>query len=176
MSLPALRPPSVPRTPAVRSLSSKPPSARARTPEAEAKRPEKSQRKETKEQQVPRWWVIETGGGSYPEYLAWKWLRDKGYKPGVDFQFQSSYFGGRLDLGGLVADFVIDVLTPPLIIRVHGEYWHTLPGRKTRDFFEKIQLLEHGFEVVDVWEDDLLSKLDFTMSQALKGQNLREAA
>lgn len=169
-----MRIPHTPTAPTAPTLSRKPPTHRAERPEAEAQRPEESTRKEARTDQVPRWFVIETGGGSYPEYLVWKWLRDKGYQPGVDFQFQSSYFGGRMDLGGLVADFVIDALTPPLIIRVQGEYWHQLPGRRARDFYEMVQLIEHGFQVVDVWEDDLRTRLDFAMNQALKGVSLRE--
>jgi len=139
-------------------------------------RPEGSERKEAEGQQVPEWFIRETGGGTYPEFLVWKWLRDKGYQPDIDFRFQSSFFGGRLDLGGLVADFVIDAQIPPLVIRVQGDYWHRLPGRAARDFFEMVRLLELGFSVVDVWEDDLMTRLDFTMNEAMKGHSLREAA
>lgn len=171
-----MRAPTAPRAPSYPSLSRKPLSLRPRRPEAEAQRPEESPRKEPKTDQVPRWFLLEAGGGTYPEYLVWKWLRDKGYQPGIDFQFQSSFFGGRMDLGGLVADFVIDALTPPLVIRVQGDYWHTLPGRRTRDFYEMIRLQEHGFDVVDVWETDVVNRLNFTMEQALKGVNLRDMA
>lgn len=139
-------------------------------------RPEPSERTKDPKKQVPQWWVAETGGGTYPEFLVWQWLVKKGYQAGVDFQFQSSFFGGRRDLGGLVADFIIDAMTPPVVIRVQGEYWHVLPGRRERDFFEMIRLNEIGFTVVDAWENDLLERLDFTMDQALRGVSIRETA
>ncbi len=159
----SLRTPTAPRPPQLRGLSAKPPSLTTRRPEAAAKRPEGAPGKE-QAPGVPQWWVIETGGGSYPEFLVWKWLADKGYKPGIDFQFQSSYFGGRRDLGGLVADFIVDALTPPLVIRVQGEYWHgARGGAQSRDDAESILLRANKWRVVDAWTNDILHRLDWVV-------------
>src|SRR5690242_16887218 len=49
----------------------------------------------------PDWWP-----GSLEEWIVYWALEALGKRPGVDFQYQAARLGGRLELGGLVADFL----------------------------------------------------------------------
>jgi len=44
--------------------------------------------------------------GYLHERVVYRWLTVAGFQPGVDFDFQSSQEGGRLELGGMVVDFL----------------------------------------------------------------------
>jgi len=108
------------------------------------------------------------------EALVFLWLEGQGYREGVDFSFQSGLFGGRQEAGGQVADFILYTgRAYPLVIRVMGEYWHESPEAQGKDDGGKSLLIAQGFEVVDVWGQDILTSLNFTMEQALRGIELR---
>lgn len=48
--------------------------------------------------------------GTLPERIVYKYLVEQlHFVPGVDFRFQSSMDGGRLELGGMVADFLFPI-------------------------------------------------------------------
>ena len=97
--------------------------------------------------------------GTLPERVVYKALTDRH----IEFDFQSSLVGGRLELGGLVADFVIP--RPPTIIRVQGLFWHGDFDRETgnlingeldqgrRDDVQRSILEDMGYWVVDFWEN-----------------------
>ena len=61
-----------------------------------------------------------TFNGYLHERILYAFLVKLGFQPGVDFTAQSSLEGGRLELGGLVADFLF--FNMRLIIRVQGPY------------------------------------------------------
>jgi hypothetical protein len=94
--------------------------------------------------------------GSLPELLTYDWLESRNHI----FDFQSSIMGGRLILGGAVADFIIEDLIPGglVIWRVQGDYWHTQPKRMQSDFIQRERLLTESYmgvpveQVVDLWE------------------------
>lgn len=102
--------------------------------------------------------------GTLPERIVFKSLTDRHLVPGSDFTFQSSLVGGRIHLGGMIADFLFD--RPPLVIRIQGQYWHGQFDRETGDLIhgelsqgrrddEQGQTLNSmGYAVVDFWEND----------------------
>lgn len=97
--------------------------------------------------------------GTLPELLTYDWLERRRR----DFDFQSSLMGGRLIMGGAVADFLINDLVPGGLVvwRVQGDYWHTLPEREAADFYQREQLLMQSYlgvpiaMVVDLWESTI---------------------
>src|SRR3990167_10345885 len=54
--------------------------------------------------------------GSLQERIFYKALIDRGFTPDLDFTFQSTQLGGRMELGGIVGDFLI--IVPKVIIQV----------------------------------------------------------
>jgi hypothetical protein len=100
----------------------------------------------------------QTVNGTLPERILYSYLyRKLNFRPGgVDFDFQSSLQGGRMELGGLVADFMFRKMK--LIIRVQGPT-HTEFARFRKDEEQRLALEQMGFSVVDV---DWLVILDET--------------
>jgi len=88
--------------------------------------------------------------GSLEERIFYKALVDHGFIPGVDFVFQSSEFGGRAELGGLLADFVFPV--PRLVVQVMSQYWHSTPEVEARDVTQQALLEMLGYTVMFLWE------------------------
>lgn len=97
--------------------------------------------------------------GTLPERVVYKLLTDRH----MEFDFQSSLVGGRLELGGVVADFVLP--RPPVVIRVQGRFWHGDFDRETgnlingnleqgrRDDDQRAILEDMGYYCIDFWED-----------------------
>jgi hypothetical protein len=71
------------------------------------------------------------------------------------FQFQRAEDGGRLRLGGSVVDFVVYMGAQKVIVRVQGDYWHSLPERKRSDAVQADRLRALKYRVADVWESDI---------------------
>lgn len=85
--------------------------------------------------------------GTLPERIFYKELRKRRLSPDRDFDFQSSLLGGRLQLGGIVADFLFQHWR--LIVRIQG------PTHKTRVQILKDQqqaqlLADMGWTVYDL--------------------------
>jgi hypothetical protein len=98
-----------------------------------------------------------TPSGTAPELVVYSILVRLGYKPNVDFVFQSVQFGGRIERGGQIVDFFFD--NPPgLAISVLGEYFHyTLRGgSRAHDLAERAQLAEVGITLIFIDEGDLM--------------------
>lgn len=114
--------------------------------------------------------------GTVPELVVYDWLEQKK----IPFAYQGEFGGGRSIHGGAVPDFVVNVGGRGLVLRVQGEYWHTLPGQEDRDLAQKLLMMGQYVEglrvyaVVDVWENDLYQRMDLTMRMALAGIGLRE--
>lgn len=101
--------------------------------------------------------------GTLPERIIYKALKDRRLIPGM-FSFQSTLTGGRLHLGGLVADFLCE--RPPVVIRVQGSYWHGEFDRQTGNLLhgdivqgrkddEQGQILNSmGYAVIDIFEEN----------------------
>ena len=88
----------------------------------------------------------DTVHGTLPERVVYKEL----LKRHIPFDFQSSLAGGRLLLGGMVADFIL--LDRNLIIRVQGSKWHTGYFNEIEDRMQAGILQAYGYDVVDVWD------------------------
>ncbi len=86
----------------------------------------------------------------------------------IDFEFQSSFFGGRLQRGGAVADFVIPSLS--LVINVQSSYWHYgNPERMAEDRMQQVAYETQGYRVIYIDEEDALKNATYFVSEALRG-------
>lgn len=91
--------------------------------------------------------------GSLPERIVYKALVDLlHFTPDVDFDFQSSQAGGRLELGGLVADFLFPNLR--IVLQVQGPT-HNQFLRHRKDEEQSDILAEMGYRVFEL-DDDLI--------------------
>lgn len=69
------------------------------------------------------------------------------------FRWQRSESGGRLRVGGAVVDYTVYLgAGKPTIIRVQGDYWHSLPERKMKDEAQADRLRLKGYRLWDAWE------------------------
>ena len=104
--------------------------------------------------------------GSDIEKLVFMWLtRNK-----IPFEYQTSLAGGHFALGGSVVDFLLS--DRMLAWRIQGSYWHRGVEKTGSDQIQKEMLNALGWTVVDLREDDLLSKLDATLIAALRGEEV----
>ncbi len=125
---------------------------------------------------VERWqaWQASVGGqnGSLPEFLCWEWLVFKKRQvPFVDFAYQFPILGGRTLFGG----FVLDYYFPQRDIAwfIQGLRFHfTDPQDRARDMLAKTLVSGRGVTVVEVFEDDLMERLDFTLNLAWEGRQV----
>lgn len=85
--------------------------------------------------------------GFLQERIFYKALIRRGYSPGIDFDFQSSQLGGRLELGGLVADFLFPFKR--IVVNIQGPT-HSQWVRIQKDQ-EQRELLElMGYRTLDL--------------------------
>jgi len=105
------------------------------------------------------------------EFLVINYLTEKkGYKIGREFEYQTAVGGGRTKYGGFIVDFLI---RPFLILQPQGQRWHLQqPRDRARLRLEGILLAGRGYTVVYLWEDDLLSRPDLTIENALLGRSM----
>lgn len=110
---------------------------------------------------VPRTQVL----GTLPERIVYKWLVDKmhmqeGYYEYVttDFDFQGSMSGGRAELGGIVCDFLLPRLK--IVINVNGPT-HEQFLRHRKDEEQKDILVDMGYEVYDIDDDEIYDEMRF---------------
>lgn len=91
--------------------------------------------------------------GTLPERLVKAWLDDRH----IPYTSQHVEGGGDLRLGGAVIDFLLPTLgiPPGTIIRVQGDYWHSMKERKDKDWMQYQTLVRKGYRVIDAWEGDL---------------------
>lgn len=114
---------------------------------------------------------------TYPEAITYYLLE----KRKIEFSFQSSLDGGRAELGGLVADFLLDNGGAGLAIQVHGNYWHSKPEVRERDILYNELIIGRVWngivitQVVEVWESKLMScDREEVIDKALLGQGMGE--
>jgi very-short-patch-repair endonuclease len=84
--------------------------------------------------------------------------------------------GGRLQLGGVVADFLFQQpqWVPTMVWRVQGEYFHYATSEKqVQDLLQRITLEDRGFRVVDILAHDVLTNREEVLQAALGGQQLK---
>ena len=110
-------------------------------------------------------WRLGTNG-SLPEYITWKFLvEQKKQRPGMDFVFQWPLLGGRTRFGGFILDYYFPLRGEGW--RVQGERFHReKPADRAKDALSKVILTKRGLKVIDLWEDDLLTRPDFVLNLA----------
>lgn len=91
-------------------------------------------------------------------------------KRNIVFDFQTSLRGGFYQLGGAVVDFLLPARR--LAWRIFGEYWHRGVTKEGSDIIQREMLTELGWVVVDLWSDDIESRLEETLRLALMGQEV----
>jgi len=105
--------------------------------------------------------------GTDLEILVMNWLN----KRKINYEFQTSLIGGFYELGGAVVDFLIP--DRMLAWRVMGEYWHRGVVQSGRDVIQKEEIFNKiGYTVVNLWGNDLQSRLDETLRRALRGEEM----
>jgi len=101
------------------------------------------------------------------EKKVYDWLT----KNKIPFSTQEPMFGFSGELGSATIDFVLGERN--IVLRVMGKYYHSSIESKARDEFGKEQLLNAGYQVVDLWEEDLADdKITHTLRLALEGQEI----
>ena len=99
------------------------------------------------------------------ERKVYNWLT----KREIPFTTQEPMFGVAGELGSAVVDFVIEERN--LVLRIMGSYYHSTIEAKARDEFGKEQLINRGYIVVDLREEDLSDeRIEHTLEMALEGQ------
>lgn len=121
----------------------------------------------SKYQNNPWWWILHRRGltrpkvgpdplearaiphslvkGTKPERIVYKYLLRIGLVTGVDFTFQTSQDGGRLEMGGIVVDFLFPAMK--MILQVQGPT-HDTYLRSKKDEEQHMLLSAMGYEVV----------------------------
>lgn len=109
--------------------------------------------------------------GTVPELVAVDWMIRNGHW----FVYQAPLLGGRSGKGGAVADIVTQSGGKGIVIRVQGDYWHSLRPQRERDAASKVTLIGATYAslrisyVVDAWENRLYKNPSYVMAQALMG-------
>ena len=89
-------------------------------------------------------------------------------KHDIAFQTQVPMFGIG-ELGAATVDFVL--IERNIVLRCMGTFWHSGLETNARDLLGKEKLVEVGYTVVDVREENLTAgKIDSTMELAISGQ------
>ena len=75
---------------------------------------------------------------------------------------------GIAEAGSATIDFILTERN--IVLRVMGSYWNTGLKAEARDDFGKEQLINRGYQVVDLWEERLDDdNLENTMKLAIEG-------
>ncbi len=93
--------------------------------------------------------------GTLPERVFYKALEGRYFVANVDFDFQSSMDGGRLELGGILADFIF--WHRRLVVQVQGPT-HEYYLRFRKDEEQRDVLTDKGFSVLEIDDDDVLDQ------------------
>jgi len=112
----------------------------------------------------------ETWAGSLPEWAIYHALITLGKREGIDFIYQSSQMGGRLEKGGAVIDFLF--LDPPnLAINVQSTYYHYRTAtQRTRGALQKAQIESYGIRLIYIQEENALREPRWFVMEALSGR------
>jgi very-short-patch-repair endonuclease len=101
------------------------------------------------------------------EKKIYTWLSERE----IPFVTQQPMFGIAGEVGSATVDFIINERN--LALRVMGSYWHSSIESRARDEFGKEQLINKGYIVVDLWEENLSDdKIDTTMEAAMRGEEV----
>jgi len=94
--------------------------------------------------------------GTLPERIIYRTLIEIfHFIEGADFDFQSSLQGGRMELGGIVADFLFPTLK--IVLQVQGPT-HFEYMRMAKDQEQMGALLEMGYVTYEIQENDIYNE------------------
>jgi very-short-patch-repair endonuclease len=93
--------------------------------------------------------------GSLPERILYKELKRRR----IEFSFQSSMMGGRQQLGGMVADFILPFYK--IIIQVQGTLWHVGKDAEAWDTHQRLTLENMGYTILYIWDTEVYDKEQF---------------
>jgi len=97
--------------------------------------------------------------GSLGERIFYKALTQWNLRDGADFSFQSGILGGRLETGGMVADFIFH--SRMLVVRVQSVRWHYFSASEIQRDDDQKQVLESmGYVVLDLWENIIFNEME----------------
>lgn len=114
---------------------------------------------------APASWV-----GSLPEWKIFYALVQLGYKPDVDFTYQSAWMGGRMAKGGVVLDFYLPDYS--LAINVQGIYWHYKDTTMMVNAqIQRAQVEQLGITLIFIDEEHALANPTFYVKEALAGRD-----
>jgi hypothetical protein len=103
--------------------------------------------------------------GTLPERILYRTLvHIFHFVENVDFDFQSSLQGGRMELGGIVADFLFPILK--IVLQVQGST-HMEYMRMAKDQEQMGALLEMGYVTYELWENDIYN--EYKLEDLLRG-------
>lgn len=110
---------------------------------------------------------------SLPEFIVWEFLVfTKKQVEGVDFLYQDPFSGGRTAVGGFVLDFLL--IVPQIAWRIQGERFHLFfPQDRARDVLGREILEGRGIMVLDLFENDIMTRPSLTLESAWNGQELQ---
>lgn len=94
--------------------------------------------------------------GTLPERIIYKYLLSYfKFIPGIDFTFQSSLQGGRIEVGGIVADFLFEYMR--IVIQVQGPT-HLQYLRILKDEEQRLALAELGYDTYYLDVDEIYNE------------------
>lgn len=97
--------------------------------------------------------------GTLPERIVYRSLVDEfRLVPDFDFNFQTSLQGGRIDTGGIVADFLFPIMK--MVIQVQGPT-HFEYLREKKDEEQMMALEEMGYHVLYIEEPEIYDEYRF---------------
>lgn len=119
---------------------------------------------------LTRWEAFRAhSAASYPEFICWEWLtKRKKLKPDVDFIFQDPILGGRTQFGGFVLDFYFPFMRMAWFIQ-GLQFHHTKPEDRARDLLATTIVSNRGILVIEIFEDDIFQREEYTLSRAFRG-------
>ena len=135
---------------------------------------------EHEQQLIARWqaWQDAVVGpaGSLPEYIVWEWLvQKKRLTPHIDFIYQYNILGGRTMFGGFVVDFYFPQLD--MAWNVQGLHFHYVKAEdRARDQAAKLVLSNRELLVIELFEDDLMTRPEFVLEAAWNGSQASRGA
>ena len=111
-----------------------------------------------------------TWPGSIPEWHIYWALTRLGYKEGEDFTYQAPVFGGRMEYGGAVLDFVLPDFG--IAINVQSLYYHYQGGKeKIADAMVRAAVESWGTRLIFIDEEDALRAPIYYTKEALAGRD-----
>ena len=118
-------------------------------------------------EQVPEWWFER--GGSQPEYWIWRAITRTGrLEEAGDFIYQAKQFGGRMQKGGYVVDFIIT--EPRVGINVQSIYYHNRTvDQRGQDAIGRALLEADGLRLEFISEEEAVNRPDAAVQEAITG-------